>query len=60
MLAMARGTAAYPNARIVVVQRDPIRTVASSASLSVTAKPHTLTCADVRSYFGSLWLEKQA
>jgi hypothetical protein len=52
-------TAEYPDARIVVTHRDPHKTVASSASLSLTARPESLTRSrsDLHGYFGALWLE---
>jgi len=52
-------TAEYPDARFIVTHRDPQKTVASSASLSATARPESLTRSrsDPRPYFGALWLE---
>jgi hypothetical protein len=51
--------AEYPDARFIVTHRDPQKTVPSSASLSVTARPESLTRSrnDPRAYFGALWLE---
>lgn len=46
----------YPDARVVVLHRDPVRTVASSASLSVTARPDSLTDADMEGYWGPVWV----
>jgi hypothetical protein len=50
--------AEYPDARFIVTHRDPHRTVASSASLSVTSRPESLTRSrlDPRPYYGALWL----
>jgi hypothetical protein len=54
--------AVYPDARLVVTHRDPQKTVASSASLSTTARPETLRNdrdrAAMARYFGELWLEE--
>jgi hypothetical protein len=52
-------TAEYPDARFIVTHRDPQKTVPSSASLSATARPESLTRSrsDPRAYFGALWLE---
>ena len=57
MLALDALLAVYPDARLIVTHRDPLKTVASSASLSFTSRPETLTGADVGAYFGPLWLD---
>lgn len=49
--------ATYPDARIVVLHRDPLRTVPSSVSLSTTAFPNSLTNdLDTTSWWGPLWM----
>lgn len=54
--------AVYPDARLIVTHRDPLHVVPSSASLSVTSRPDSLTRARDRAglhrYFGRLWLEE--
>jgi hypothetical protein len=57
LLALDQLVATYPDARIVVLHRDPVRTVASSASLSATSRPDSLSTADFGGYFGRLWLD---
>ena len=57
MFALDALLATYPDARLVVTHRDPLRTVASSASLSVQSRPESLTTADLDGYFGAMWLE---
>ncbi len=59
MFALAALLAEYPDARIIVTHRDPHKTVASSASLSLTARPESLmrSRSDLHHYFGALWLE---
>jgi hypothetical protein len=57
MLALDALLSMYPDACIVVTHRDPLKTVASSASLSVTAKPGTLTRRDLTGFFGREWLD---
>jgi hypothetical protein len=41
----------------VVLHRDPMKTVPSSASLSVTSRPDSLSTADFDGYFGPLWVD---
>jgi len=49
--------ATYPDARIVVLHRDPRRTVPSSVSLSTTSTPNSLTNdLDTSGHWGPLWL----
>jgi hypothetical protein len=57
MLALDALMAVYPDARLIVTHRDPLKTVASSASLSFTSRPETLTGVEVGAYFGPLWLD---
>jgi hypothetical protein len=57
LLALDALLATYPDARVVVLHRDPIRTVPSSASLSVTARPDSLSHADFDGYWGPLWVD---
>jgi hypothetical protein len=57
LLALDALVATYPDARIVVLHRDPVRTVPSSASLSVTARPDSLSTADFTGYWGPLWVD---
>jgi hypothetical protein len=57
LLALDALLTTYPDARVVVLHRDPIRTVASSASLSVTARPDSLSDADFDGYYGPMWVE---
>jgi hypothetical protein len=57
MLALDALMTVYPDARLIVTHRDPLKTVASSVSLSVTSRPETLTAADIDGYFGPLWLD---
>ena len=45
LLALDALFATYPDARLVVTHRDPLETVPSSISLSVTARPDSLTTA---------------
>lgn len=55
-------TAQYPDARLIVTHRDPLKTVPSMASLSTTSRPDSLTNArgSLHGYFGKLWLEELA
>ena len=47
----------YPDARIVVLHRDPLRTVASAVSLSTTSIPNAVTAdLDTTDHWGPLWL----
>ena len=49
--------ATYPDARIVVLHRDPLRTVPSSVSLSTTSTPNSLTNdLDTSGHWGAMWL----
>jgi hypothetical protein len=57
LLALDALLATYPDARIVVLHRDPMKTVPSSASLSVTSRPDSLSNADFDGYFGRLWVD---
>jgi hypothetical protein len=57
LLALDALLATYPDARVVVLHRDPMRTVPSSASLSVTARPDSLSHADFDGYWGPLWVD---
>ena len=59
MFALEALTTEYPDARFIVMHRDPQKTVPSSASLSVTARPESLTRSrsDPRPYYGALWVE---
>jgi len=57
LLALDAVVTTYPDAQLVVLHRDPVRTVASSASLSVTARPDSLTDTDLDGYWGPLWVE---
>lgn len=63
MLAIDALLAVYPDARLVVTHRDPVKTVGSSASLSTTSRPETLTLPgaftrdDMFRYFGTMWME---
>jgi hypothetical protein len=56
LLALDALLATYPDARIVVLHRDPLRTVPSSTSLSVTSRPDSLSTADFDGYWGPLWV----
>ena len=61
LLALDALRATYPDACIIVCHRDPVRTVASAASLSLNSKPGTVSRhTDQVGYFGPLWLEMQA
>ncbi len=57
LLALDALVTTYPDAQLVVLHRDPVRTVASSASLSVTARPESLSDADFDGYWGPTWVE---
>ncbi len=57
LLALDAVLATYPDARVVVLHRDPMKTVPSSASLSVTSRPDSLSTADFDGYFGPLWVD---
>jgi Sulfotransferase family len=57
LLALDPLVATYPDARLVVLHRDPVRTVASSTSLSVTARPDSLTTANLDGYWGPMWVD---
>ncbi|MGZ8762052.1 MAG: sulfotransferase family protein [Acidimicrobiia bacterium] len=63
LLALDALYATYPDARLVVTHRDPLETVPSSISLSVTARPDSLTTAwsgvgeSLGAYFARLWVE---
>ena len=57
LLALDALVATYPDARIVVLHRDPARTVASSASLSVTARPDSLSASTPERYWGPMWVD---
>jgi hypothetical protein len=57
LLALNALVATYPDARIVVLHRDPARTVASSASLSVTARPDSLANSTAEDYWGPMWVD---
>ncbi len=54
--------AVYPDAQVVVTHRDPAVTVPSSASLSHTTGPGTLTvgAGPTAGYWGQMWLENNA
>ena len=57
LLALDDLRAVYPDARIVVLHRDPLRTVPSSASLSANSHPESLSHSDIRDYFAPMWLD---
>ncbi|MGZ4689914.1 MAG: sulfotransferase family protein [Acidimicrobiia bacterium] len=57
LLALDALLGTYPDARVVVLHRDPVRTVASSASLSVTSRPDSLSSADFDGYYGRMWVD---
>lgn len=68
LLALDALFATYPDARLVVTHRDPLETVPSSISLSVTARPDSLTSAwsgssggggseSLGEYFARLWVD---
>ena len=57
LLALDALVATYPDARLVVLHRDPVRTVASSASLSVTARPDSLSTTAPQRYWGPMWVD---
>jgi hypothetical protein len=57
LLALDALLTTYPDARVVVLHRDPARTVASSASLSATSRPDSLSSADFDGYYGSMWVD---
>ncbi len=66
LLALDTLFATYPDARLVVTHRDPLETVPSSISLSVTARPDSLTSAwsngssgneSLGAYFARLWVD---
>ncbi len=57
LLALDALVTTYPDAQVVVLHRDPVRTVASSASLSVTARPDWLSHSAPESYWGPMWVE---
>ena len=56
LLALDALRAVYPDARIVVLHRDPLRTVPSSASLSANSHPESLSHSDIRDHFPPMWL----
>ncbi len=60
MLALDALFAVYPDARLIVTHRDPVKTVASSASLSFTSRPDSLSTVELGDYFGPLWLRINA
>lgn len=51
----------YPDARVIVTHRDPLRCVASMAHMSCSYKPEILSDRydrdSLRIYYGALWLE---
>ena len=63
LLALDTLFATYPDARLVVTHRDPLETVPSSISLSVTARPDSLASAwsgaseSLAAYFARLWVD---
>jgi Sulfotransferase family len=57
LLALDALVTTYPDAQLVVLHRDPVRTVASSTSLSVTARPDSLSEARFEGYFGRMWVD---
>jgi hypothetical protein len=63
LLALDALFATYPDARLVATHRDPLETVPSSISLSVTARPDSLTTAwsggseSLGAYFARLWVD---
>lgn len=58
MFALDELIATYPDARLVVTHRNPLRTVASSASLSLQSHPGSLcSIPELETYFGQMWLE---
>lgn len=57
LLALDALLATYPDARVVVLHRDPARTVASSASLSANSRPDSLSTADFDGYSGLMWVD---
>jgi hypothetical protein len=57
LLALDALVTTYPDARVVALHRDPMKTVPSSASLSVTSRPDSLSNADFDGYFGPLWVD---
>lgn len=57
LLALDALRSTYPDARIVVLHRDPMRTVPSSVSLSATSRPESLSHATMGDYFPRLWLD---
>jgi hypothetical protein len=57
LLALDTLRATYPDARVVVLHRDPVKTVPSSASLSTTSRPDSLSSADFEGYFGPMWVD---
>ena len=40
-----------------MLHRDPVRTVASSASFSATSRPDSLSSADFDGYYGPMWVD---
>lgn len=60
LIALDALRAVYPDARIVVLHRDPLRTVPSSASLSANSHPESLSHSDVRDHFPRQWFETLA
>jgi hypothetical protein len=57
LLALDALRATYPDACIVVLHRDPMKAVPSSASLSMTSRPDSLSNTDVRPHFPPMWLD---
>lgn len=57
LLALDTLFATYPSARVVVLHRDPMKTVPSSASLSLTSRPDSLSNSDVARHFPPMWLD---
>jgi hypothetical protein len=49
-------TAVYPDAKLVVTHRDPVKTLASTCSLIVSLSG-TFTDADLRHYIADIWTE---
>ena len=60
LLALDALFAVFPDTRLVVTHRDPVRTVGSSISLSLTSRPDSLTTADLTGWFEQVWFRMLA
>lgn len=60
LLALDALFATFPDTRLIITHRDPVCTVPSSISLSLTSRPDSLTQADLTGWFESMWFRMLA